>query len=289
MSDSPSQTPMSDDEIARRLAELEASIDAEAPAKPKPATAPKVLLGDEPDDGSLDYLTGDSPASAPTPADPAPAPATRSASRPESVVVVPRAADDASSGRSGPSAARATAAAAMTNPILDRAIGVARFAPRYYDEIAADPKATAQAALVVAIVAVAGGIGGLRHGIDGFVLGIVIALVKWGLLAVAAWAVLPKIAPNARRDGGIAPLARTLGYAQGPRVLAIAGLIPIIGWSLSLVGTVWVILTSIVAIRQTAKVGFGEAAITAVAGWAIATVAAVILALIFGIGLGAVV
>ncbi|MGB3327847.1 MAG: hypothetical protein WBA46_02770, partial [Thermomicrobiales bacterium] len=95
--------------------------------------------------------------------------------------------------------------------------------------------------------------------------------------------------PNARRDGGIAPLARTLGYAQGPRILAIAGLIPIIGWSLSLVGTVWVILTSIVAIRQTAKVGFGEAAITAVAGWAIATVAAVILALIFGIGLGAVI
>lgn len=286
MSDSSSQSPMSDDEIARRLAELEASIDAEAPTQPKPDAGPKVLLGDDdPDDGSLDYLTGEpGPAKAPALATPAPAP--ESTSRPESVVVVPK--DPTSS--AGAAAGRAGASvSAMTSPILDRAIGVARFAPRYYDAIAADPKAMAEAALVVAIVAVAGGIGGLRNGIDGFLLGIVIALVKWGLLALAAWSVLPRLAPNARREGGIAPLARTLGYAQGPRVLAIAALIPLIGWSLSLVGTIWVVLTSIVAIRQTAKVGFGEAAITAVVGWIIATIVAVILALIFGIGLGAVV
>ncbi|MGC4192376.1 MAG: hypothetical protein QM589_14595 [Thermomicrobiales bacterium] len=278
MSDTPSQSPMSDDEIARKLAELEASIAAETPPAPKPVAPPKVLLGDdEADDGSLDYLSG-----APTPTAASGRPTAAAASRPESVVVVPK--DTSSSSR-----ARASTTAAMTNPILDRAIGVARFAPRYYDAIAADPKATAEAALVVAIVAVAGGIGGLRHGIDGFLLGIVIALVKWGLLAVAAYAVLPRVAPGARREGGIAPLARTLGYAQGPRILAIAGLIPLIGWSLSTVGTVWVILTSIVAIRQTAKVGFGEAAIVTVAGWVIATIAAVILALIFGIGLGTVV
>ncbi|MGC4104824.1 MAG: hypothetical protein QM753_00525 [Thermomicrobiales bacterium] len=282
MSDSPSasQSPMSDDEIARRLAELEASIDAETPATPKPVSAPTVLLGDDDaDDGSLDYLTGMSPTEA-TPLESAESqPTPRVASRPDTVIVVPR--EGASSGGAG------VPLQAMTNPILDRAIGVARFAPRYYDAIAADPKATMEAALVVAIVAIAGGIGGLRHGVDGFLLGIVIALVKWGLLAVAAHSILPRFAPGARRDG-IGPLARTLGYAQGPRVLAIAGLIPLIGWSLAMVGSIWVILTSIVAIRQTAKVGFGEAAITAVVGWVIATIAAVILALIFGIGIGAV-
>ena len=280
MSESPSSSPMSDDEIARRLAELEASIDAETPQRRNPAPAPNVLLGDdEPDDGSLDYLTGTetTPPAAPVP----PAPESRRVSQPTVIME-----GEPSAGRNGPS--RSGAPIPMTNPILDRAIGVARFAPRYYDAIAADPKATAEAALVVAIVAVASGIGGLRHGIDGFLLGIVIALVKWGLVAVAAYAILPRIAPGARRDGGIGPLARTLGYAQGPRVLAIAGLIPLIGWSLSVVGTLWVILTSIVAIRQTAKVGFGEAAITAVAGWVIATVAAVILAVLFGIGIGAV-
>jgi hypothetical protein len=280
MSDTPS--PMSDEEIARRLAELEASIDAESPppadsSPTAPATPRRALLGDDDEgDGSLDYLTGAS-SPAPVAAAPRPRPA------PEPAVVVP--AEEASSGR----AAREGGAARdpMTNPILDRAIGVARFAPRYYDAIAADPKATAEAALVVAIVAVAGGIGGLRHGVDGFLVGIVMAVVKWGLLAVAAYAILPRFAPGVRREGGIAPLARTLGYAQGPRVLAIAGLIPLIGWSLSVVGTVWVVLASIVAIRQTAKVGFGEAAIVTVVGWVIATVVAVILAVLFGLGVGA--
>ncbi|MGN6485938.1 MAG: hypothetical protein ACTHMX_16230 [Thermomicrobiales bacterium] len=284
MSDTPS--PMSDEEIARRLAELEASIDAESPraaeaASATPTTAPaaprRALLGDDDDDdGSLDYLTG-APSPAPVAAAPRPRPT------PDPVVVVPT--EEASSG--GGKRAAGASLQPMTNPILDRAIGVARFAPRYYDAIAADPKATAEAALVVAIVAVAGGIGGLRHGVDGFLVGIVMAVVKWGLLAAAAYAILPRIAPGVRREGGIAPLARTLGYAQGPRVLAIAGLIPLIGWSLSVVGTIWVVLTSIVAIRQTAKIGFGEAAIVTVVGWVIATVVAVILAVLFGLGVGA--
>ncbi|MGN6032642.1 MAG: hypothetical protein ACTHQE_13380, partial [Thermomicrobiales bacterium] len=241
----------------------------------------RARLGDDDDDeGALDYLPG-APAPAPVAAAPRPRPT------PEPVVVVPT--EEASSG--GGKRAAGASLQPMTNPILDRAIGVARFAPRYYDAIAADPKATAEAALVVAVVAVAGGIGGLRHGVDGFLVGIVMAVVKWGLLAVAAYAILPRFAPGARREGGlaggIAPLARTLGYAQGPRVLAIAGLIPLIGWSLSVVGTVWVVLASIVAIRQTAKVGFGEAAIVTVVGWVIATVAAVILAVLFGLGIGA--
>ncbi|HWK79806.1 MAG TPA: hypothetical protein VNP95_03525, partial [Thermomicrobiales bacterium] len=138
MSDTPS--PMSDEEIARRLAELEASIDAESPRPADPAAAPsptapatprRALLGDDDDgDGSLDYLTGAS-SPAPVAAAPRPRPA------PEPTVVVP--AEEASSGR----AAREGGATRepMTNPILDRAIGVARFAPRYYDAIAADPKA----------------------------------------------------------------------------------------------------------------------------------------------------
>lgn len=283
MSDTTSPTPMSDDEIARRLAELEASIAAESPAvssSTSSSPAPKVLLGDEEDDGSLDYLRGDAAPAAPA-APSAATPEPRTVPRAEPIPVAPRASGTGPDGTAVPA----------TNPILDRAIGVARFAPRYYDAIAADPKATAEAALVVAIVAVAGGLGGLRHGLDGFLVGIVMALVKWGLLAVAAYAILPRIAAGAQREGGlaggIAPLARTLGYAQGPRVLAIAGLIPLIGWSLSVVGTIWVILTSIVAVRQTAKVGFREATVVTVAGWVIATVVAMILALLFGLGAGA--
>lgn len=313
MTDSSTTPPMSDDEIAKRLAELEASIAAETPRQPSvAAAASKVLLGDEPDDGALDYLTAlpaqqsASVAHEAEREEPTDAKASRSdtkapkTERPQSpppqpprVIADPipggqsRAGGSGSAGSSGRSAAD-MAETLKTNEIVDRAIGVARFAPRYYDAIAADPKATAQAALVVTVVAVATGLGGLRHGLDGFIAGVIMALVHWGLMAAAANGILPRVAPNAPRQGGIAPFARTLGYAQGPRILAVAGVIPLIGWSLSVVGSIWVILTSIVAIRQTGKVGFGEATITAVAGWVLATIVSIIIALIFGLGVGAV-
>lgn len=293
MTDSSTTPPLSDDEIAKRLAELEASIAAETPSKPN-VTAPKVLLGDEPDDNSLDYLLGDSgPAASPEPtprATSAPADSPRAQTPPPPRMVAEPVANPDGGQRSTGGAGRSAsdvADAVKTNEIVDRAIGVARFAPRYYDAIAADPKATAQAALVVTVVAVATGLGGLRHGVDGFVAGVIMALVHWGLMAAAANGILPRVAPNAQRQG-MAPFARTLGYAQAPRILAVAGIIPIIGWSLSVVGSIWVILTSIVAIRQTGKVSFGEAAITAVAGWILATIVSILIALIFGLGIGAV-
>ena len=63
--------------------------------------------------------------------------------------------------------------------LLDRMRGAALLEIATYEEVEHDESLTRQAALVVAIVAIARGIGGLNEGTQGIFIGILLALLGW--------------------------------------------------------------------------------------------------------------
>ncbi|MGI8482692.1 MAG: YIP1 family protein [Thermomicrobiales bacterium] len=172
------------------------------------------------------------------------------------------------------------------NRIVDRSIGVAKLVQRTYREIAVDPGATREAAIVVVVVAVASGIGGAGHGFGGIFFGIIGAFISWLLFTVVAWFFGKHLfgvpTTNANRES----LLRTIGYAQAPGILAIVGFIPILGGLIAFVGSIWVIVTSVFAIRQVFGMSTGRAIITAVIAGIATGIILPFIGLIFGIGFG---
>lgn len=178
------------------------------------------------------------------------------------------------------------AQALNANRIVDRSIGVAKLVQRTYREIAVDPGATKEAAVVVVVVAIAGAIGGTREGAAGFFSGLVGAFIFWLLFSAVAWFFGTQLFGNPTTNATSESLLRTLGYAQAPNILAIVGFIPILGWIVAFIGSIWVLITSVYAIRQVLGLSTGRAIITAVVAWIALGIIFAIIAIIFGITLG---
>ena len=167
--------------------------------------------------------------------------------------------------------------------ILDRAKRVVQLDQPVFRTIARDPNATQQAAIVVGIVALAGAIGGAGEGFGGIALGIVGALIGWLLFAGLAWFFGTNIFGTPTTVTSWESLLRTLGYAQAPNVLAIFGFVPILGWLAAFIGSIWALVTAIVAIRETLGFSTGRAIITAIIAAIAAGLVMAILALVFGV------
>ena len=178
------------------------------------------------------------------------------------------------------------AQALSMNRIVDRSIGVAKLVQRTYREIAVDPGATREAAIVVVIVAIAGGIGGAANGFGGIVVGVIGAFVSWLLFTVVAWFFGSQLFGNPTTNANRESLLRTIGYAQAPGILAIVGFIPILGGLIAFAGSIWVIVASVFAIRQVFGMSTGRAIITAVVAGIATGIILGIIGVIFGIGFG---
>lgn len=149
-------------------------------------------------------------------------------------------------------------------PMLDRMKRAALLDVHLYEEVEADRTATGQAAAVVAIVAVAQGLGAASLGISGIIAGTVAALIAW-----LGWAGITYLIGD-KLLGGTATwgeLLRTLGFAQSPGLLGILAFLPLLGGAIRFVVAVWVLVAGIIAIRQALDFGTGKAILTAVVGW----------------------
>ncbi len=148
--------------------------------------------------------------------------------------------------------------------IVDRMIGAARLDVNTYEEVEADQSATGQAALVVAIVAVASAIGHLGDGGIGIVTGLLSAIVGWVLWAGITYFIGDKVFGGTATWG---ELLRTLGFAQAPGVLLVLGIIPLLGGLVQAVVGIWMLVAGIIAIRQALDFSTGRAILTAIIGW----------------------
>lgn len=154
--------------------------------------------------------------------------------------------------------------ATVGRPMLERMKRAALLDSHLYEEVEADRTATGQAAAVVAIVAVAQGIGAAALGLGGMIAGIMAALLAWLVWAGITYLIGDKLLGGTATWG---ELLRTLGFAQTPGLLGILAFLPLLGGLIRFAVAVWVLIAGIIAIRQALDFGTGKAILTGILGW----------------------
>jgi len=160
---------------------------------------------------------------------------------------------------------------------VDRMIGAARLDPRVYEEVEADEKATVQALAVVALAAIATGIG---RGEDVLAIGIAVqALFMWVIWAGLSYAVGVYLIPEPQTNANLGQMLRTIGFAASPGILRFFRFIPFLGPFLSFLVGIWVVAAMIVAIRQALDYkSLGRAAVVCLIAWFVA----MLMGIVFG-------
>ena len=144
--------------------------------------------------------------------------------------------------------------------MLNRVFRALKLDADLYEEVEHDSQYLPEAALIVVATSLLAGFGGWISG--SFVAGF-ISLVLTGLLGWFVWSGVTLIV-GTRIFGGTAnygEMLRVLGYANAPLALAI------VPWAGLLVGSLWALVASIVALRQGLDFTLGKAIGTAIVGW----------------------
>ena len=133
--------------------------------------------------------------------------------------------------------------------LAERMVGAARLERATYEEVEHDRAATGQALGVVVLSAVATGLG-LGAGLRGLIINTLVSIVLWAIWAALVYVVGTRLLPepDTRADWG--EVARTVGFAQTPGVLRLFGIIPGLGEFIRAAADVWVLIATVVAVRQ---------------------------------------
>ena len=135
--------------------------------------------------------------------------------------------------------------------MLRRMLGAARLDVNIYEEVEADQSATMQAFMVVAMVAVASGVGLLSvQGVSGLIVGVIFGVVGWALWALITMWIGTTLLRTPETEANWGQLLRTLGFAQSPGILRVFGFIPVIGPVIFAVTSIWLLVTMVIAVRQ---------------------------------------
>jgi hypothetical protein len=137
----------------------------------------------------------------------------------------------------------------MATGLGERMVRAAKLDRAVYEEVEKDRTATGQAAAVVVLVAVATGIG-LGAGLRGLALGLVAGLLAWALWAALIYFVGAKMLPESQTNADWGELARTLAFASSPGALRILGIIPVLGEIVFVITGIWMLVATVIAVRQ---------------------------------------
>jgi len=158
-------------------------------------------------------------------------------------------------------------ASALRGALRDRITGAVLLDEDVYEEIKHDAGSTGQALLVVVLGALAAGIAALSAGPIGFVIGVVAALLGWAAYAYVAFWAATRWFQVEDKPATRGALVRTLGFASAPRLLLVLGAMPLLGGLLSLLIFVWILGTTVIAVRQALDLDPLRAMVTALASW----------------------
>jgi len=148
--------------------------------------------------------------------------------------------------------------------MVQRAIAAARLDSGAYEEVEADTTATAQAAGIVVISAIAQAIASYNSGVSQMLLALCGGLIGWVIGAAVTYIVGVTLFKGTATVG---ELLRTLGFAQAPGVLYVVGIVPILGGIAAFVVAIWILVADVIAIRQALDISTGKAIVTAIVGW----------------------
>ena len=135
--------------------------------------------------------------------------------------------------------------------LQERMIRAAKLDIALYEEVEADPEAMGQATAVVAISAIAAGLGNLQiAGLMGLVAGTVGALIAWYVWAYLTYLIGAKFVPEPQTNTTPEQLLRTIGFANAPGVIRILAFIPGVGPLVFSVAGIWTLVATVIAVRQ---------------------------------------
>jgi len=138
----------------------------------------------------------------------------------------------------------------MATIIVDRMLRAAKLDVQLYEEVEADESATGQAVGIVAMSAVAAGIGSGGGGVLGVLVVAGAALLGWVIWAYLTYWIGTRILPGPATDANPGQLLRTLGFASAPGVVRVLGVIPGIYNIVFLVAAIWMLAAMIIAVRS---------------------------------------
>ncbi len=172
--------------------------------------------------------------------------------------------------------------------VIERALGAARFDAAAYESVERDEAATGTALAIVVLSVIANGIGNLREtGVTGLIGGVIFGVLGFVLYAGIAYVIGGKVFATSETRVTLGQLLRTLGFAQVPGVLYVLSLLPIVGGWIRVVISIWILIATIVAIRQACDFSTGRAILTAVVSWIVNFLFVVLPAGILGALVGA--
>ena len=177
--------------------------------------------------------------------------------------------------------------------LTERMIRAARLRVDLYEEVEADVTATRPALLVVVMASIAAGIGtGIAGGMQGgaerlllyLVGGAIAAVVGWLLLALLTYWIGTTLFRGPKTSATYGELLRTIGFAASPGVLRIFAFIPILGGIIAFVVSIWMLITTVVAVRQALDFTTGRAIGTCIAGWLVQGLVMAVAYVLLGVG-----
>lgn len=171
---------------------------------------------------------------------------------------------------------------------LQRTIGATLLDRRIYEEVEADRGATGQAVVVVLLSSAGGGIAAAALGaqtLTDVVVGIVASLIGWLAWAVLTYVIGTRFLPEPQTRADTGELLRTLGFASAPGILRFFAFVPLIGLPLYGLTWLWMLVTTVVAVRQALDyTSTGRAVAVCILGWALSFLLAAILGTILAPG-----
>jgi hypothetical protein len=137
------------------------------------------------------------------------------------------------------------------NLFVDRMIRAAKLDVRLYEEVEADKSTLFQSMMVVVLSSVAAGIGVAgKGGIAGLLAGTISALIFWLIWSYLTYIIGTKILPTQETRADYGELLRTIGFSSSPGLIRILGIIPGLTWIVSVVASIWMFITMVIAVRQ---------------------------------------
>ncbi len=176
------------------------------------------------------------------------------------------------------------------NDMIKRIMRAVMLDREFYKEAEADTSLNQEALKIVIIVSVVAGIGSFISSVMAQNFGrAIIALIVTSGLGVAnyyIWAYVTHFIGTNMFKGEADPgeLLRVLGYASAPRLLALLGFIPCIGWLISLAGSIWALVAGFFGVREALDLDTTETLVTVVLGWLAILIITAIVTSVIGIG-----
>lgn len=135
--------------------------------------------------------------------------------------------------------------------LFSRMIRAARFDLSFFEEIIDEPKTQGHSYWVVAIFAMTTGFGMFsRVGGNAVNIGMATSLLSWYIWAFTVYYFSTFLFRNAPVQPDRKTIMRVMAFAQAPAVLRLVGVIPQVTLIVFLITSVWIIMASVLGIKQ---------------------------------------